>query len=189
MGNVLWYATRGAGIVSLLLLTAVMCLGLLTAGRWQRPDWPRFLTAEFHRSLALLTIVFVAVHVIISVIDPFTALGFGAALVPFSSPYKQLWLGLGAVSVYLFAALVISSLAKAHIGPRAWKAIHWLAYATWPLGVLHGLGTGSDTGAPWAWLVNAACIAAVAATVAWRVATTSAARESIRTALPPGGRS
>ena len=77
MEGLLWYATRGAGIVSLILLTAVTCLGLMTAGRWQRPGWPRFLTAEFHGNLALLSIAFVAIHVLIAVLDPFTSLAVG----------------------------------------------------------------------------------------------------------------
>jgi DMSO/TMAO reductase YedYZ heme-binding membrane subunit len=190
MESVLWYATRGAGIVSLLLLTAVMCLGLLTAGRWQRPGWPRFLTAQLHGNLALLTIAFVAIHVLIAVFDPFTSLGLTSALVPFSSPYKQLWLGLGGVTLYLFAALIVSSLARARIGRRAWRAIHWLAYGAWPLAVLHGLGTGTDTVAPWMWLINAACVGAVAASGISRVRATTASQASIQAALPsPGGRS
>lgn len=184
MDGILWYATRGAGIVSLILLTAVTCLGLMTAGRWQRPGWPRFLTAEFHRSLALLSIVFVGIHIVIAVVDPFTSLGWAAALVPFSSSYRQVWLGLGAVSLYLFAAMIASSLIRARIGQRTWRAIHWLAYGTWPLAVVHGLGTGTDATAPWAWLVNVACFTAVAGSLAWRTTVTRGARDAIEAALP-----
>jgi sulfoxide reductase heme-binding subunit YedZ len=189
MEALLWYATRGAGIVSLILLTAVTSLGLMTAGRWQRPGWPRFLTAEFHRNLALLSIVFVAIHVLIAVLDPFTSLGLAAALVPFSSTYRQFWLGLGGVSLYLFAAMIASSLIRAHIGPRVWRAIHWAAYGAWPMAVVHGLGTGTDATTPWAWLVNAGCVAAVAAALAWRTNASRTARSELETALPlRGGR-
>ena len=86
--SILWYATRGAGVVSLILLTGVVVLGIVSAIRWQSTSWPRFLTTGFHRNLALTTIVFLALHVVTAVVDPFTALGWNAALIPFSSSYR-----------------------------------------------------------------------------------------------------
>ena len=38
--QVLWFATRGAGIVSLLLFTVVVGLGVMTSVRWQARHWP-----------------------------------------------------------------------------------------------------------------------------------------------------
>jgi sulfoxide reductase heme-binding subunit YedZ len=167
--SVLWYATRGAGIVSLLMVTAVMALGILTAIRWQVSSWPRFLTVGLHRNLALLTVIFLVIHVVIAVVDPFTALGPIAALVPFGSPYRRLWLGLGVVAMDLGIALVATSLIRARLGPAAWRAVHWAAYAAWPLAMLHSIGTGSDTAALWMRLIYAACGAVVLGAVAWRV--------------------
>ena len=43
--SALWYLTRGTGVVSLLLLTAVVCLGVAGVRRLPRPAWPRFLVA------------------------------------------------------------------------------------------------------------------------------------------------
>lgn len=182
--SVLWSTTRGAGFVSLILFSAVASLGLLTAGRWQRPGWPRFLTAEFHSNLALLAVVFLAVHIVSAVVDPFTSLGLTAAVVPFSSAYKQLWLGLGGVALYLIVAMVATSLVRSRLGHRAWRAVHWLAYAAWPVAVVHGLGTGSDSGAPWAWIVDTACVSAVLFALAWRIESTRAFRAEIEAALP-----
>ncbi len=182
--SILWYATRGAGFVSLILFSAVASLGLLTAGRWQRPGWPRFLTAELHRSLALLAVVFLAVHIVTAVVDPFTSLGITAALVPFSSPYKQLWLGLGGVSLYLTVALIVTSLVRARLGQRSWRAVHWLAYAAWPIALLHSLGTGSDTGAVWAWLVDAGCVTLVLGALAVRVRAAVELQAQLEAALP-----
>ncbi len=167
--TVLWYATRGAGIVSLLLLTGVVTLGVLAATRWQIPRWPRFLTAGLHRNLALLSVVFLAVHVVTAVVDPYTSLGALAALVPFSSPYRRLWLGLGAVAFDLLLALVVTSLLRARVGQRAWRAVHWLAYAAWPVALAHGVGTGSDSGALWMRLLDLGCLAIVIGAVALRV--------------------
>ena len=82
-----WFATRGAGVVSLLLFTAVMCIGILTTMRWQSHRWPRFLTAELHRSLALMSVVFLGFHIVTAIVDPFTNLGLAAALIPFASEH------------------------------------------------------------------------------------------------------
>lgn len=182
--SVLWYVTRGAGIASLLMLTGVVALGIVTAVRWQRPGWPRFLSAELHESLALLTLVFLAIHIGIAVLDPYTSLGLGAALLPFSSPYRQIWLGLGGVAMYLIVAVIVTSLLRSHLGRRSWRAVHWLTYAAWPIALVHGLGTGTDTSAVWMWALDGFCFLVVLAAVIWR---TNAADEALtvrESALP-----
>jgi sulfoxide reductase heme-binding subunit YedZ len=166
--TVLWYTTRGAGAVTLILLTAVVVLGVLSALRAQSPRWPRFLTTGLHRNLALLTIVFLALHIVTAVVDPFTHLGWLAAVLPFSSYYRTFWLGLGVISFELLAAIVVTSLLRGFIGHGAWRAIHWLSYASWPIGVIHGFGTGTDTWSAWMLILSLACIAAVAVPVGYR---------------------
>ena len=168
--QILWFATRGAGVVSLLLFSAVTCLGILTVMRWQSASWPRFLTAELHRNLALLSVIFLVVHIVTAILDPFVTLGWLATVVPFASEYRPLWVGLGAISLDLLLAIVVTSLLRARVGQRAWRAVHWLAYGAWPLAVLHGIGTGSDTSAWWMRAIDVGCVAAVGAAVAWRLA-------------------
>ena len=77
--TLLWYTTRGAGAVSLLLLSGVLVLGVLGTARFEAPGWPRFLTTAFHRNLSLMAIAFLALHVMTAVVDPFTSLGWVAA--------------------------------------------------------------------------------------------------------------
>src|SRR3989441_12317130 len=109
--TILWYATRGAGVVTLVLLSGVVVLVLVSSRRWQTPAWPRFLTTGFPRNLALTTLAFLALHIVTAVVDPFTALGWNAALIPFSSSYRRFWLGLRVVAVFpplpLFLARVL----------------------------------------------------------------------------------
>ena len=177
--QILWFATRGAGIVSLLLFTAVTCLGILTVVRWQSPSWPRFLTVQLHRNLALLSVGFLAIHIITAVADPFTSLGVVAATIPFASSYRPLWVGLGVISMDLTIAIIVTSLLRDRLGQRAWRAVHWLAYASWPLAVVHGLGSGSDAFAPWMLAIQAACVVAVGAAVVWRVSVTTSNRADL----------
>jgi sulfoxide reductase heme-binding subunit YedZ len=167
--QLLWYTTRGAGAVSLILLSAVVVLGLLARLRVEARGWPRFLSAAVHRDLALMTLVFLLLHIVTAVVDPFTHLGIVAAVVPFGSYYRTLWLGLGTIALELLLAIVATSLLRRHIGARAWRAIHWLAYACWPVAVLHGIGTGTDTTAVWMLAIDIACVAAVLSALAWRV--------------------
>lgn len=166
--TILWYASRGAGVVSLVLLTAVVLLGLTAAVRWQSAGWPRFLTVGFHRNLALTTLAFLAIHIVTAVVDPFTALGWNAALIPFSSPYRTLWLGLGVIAMYLLVAIMVTSLLRPLFGYRGWRLVHWLTYAMWPIAVAHGFGTGSDSGFAWMLGIDAVCVGSVLLAIAWR---------------------
>src|SRR5437660_5094772 len=110
--SLLWYTTRGAGAVTLILLSAVVVLGILSTRRVQSASWPRFLTTGLHRNLALMTLVFLALHTVTAVVDPFTNLGWAAALVPFTSYYRTFWLGLGVISFELLLAIVATSLVR-----------------------------------------------------------------------------
>ena len=167
--TLLWYTTRGAGAVSLVLLTAVVVLGILSALRVQAAGWPRFLTTGLHRNLALMTLVFLALHIITAVVDPFTHLGWLTAVVPFSSSYRTFWLGLGTIAFELLLAIVVTSLARGLIGRAAWRMVHWLTYASWPVAVIHGIGTGTDTLSAWLLAITVACVVAVVAAIGFRL--------------------
>jgi methionine sulfoxide reductase heme-binding subunit len=186
--SVLWYATRGAGAVTLILLTGVVVLGILSTLRVQSERWPRFLTTGLHRNLALMTMVFLSLHIVTAVVDPFTNLGWTAALIPFSSYYRTFWLGLGAVAFELLLAIVATSLVRGVLGHGAWRAIHWLTYAAWPVAVVHGMGTGTDTWSAWMLGITAACVASVIMAVVLRLGTGPAdplagARSSFRSGV------
>jgi sulfoxide reductase heme-binding subunit YedZ len=164
-----WYLTRGAGTVAMLLLTASVALGIVDLSRWRSDRWPRFLTDALHRNVSMLALVMVAVHVITTVADGFAPIGLQDAIIPFLSPYRPLWLGLGALAFDLLLAVMVTSLLRRRLGYRAWRAVHFSAYACWPLAMLHGLGTGSDATSAWMLLLSALCLAAVLAAAAWRV--------------------
>jgi len=171
--SLLWYTTRGAGAVTEILLTCVVVLGILSTLRVQTAGWPRFLTTGLHRNLALMTLVFLTLHIVTAVVDPFTNLGWAAAFIPFASSYRTFWLGLGAISFELLLAIVATSLVRGWLGHRAWRLIHWLTYAAWPVATVHGVGTGTDTWSAWMLAITACCIAAVGVSLVWRLTTSS----------------
>ena len=164
-----WYLMRGSGVVSLLLLTGVLALGIATAGGARLGSLPRFATMALHRSTSLLATVFVAVHVATAVIDPYAVVRLIDVVVPFTARAQPLWVGLGALSVDLILALIVTGLLRARIGQRAFRAIHWAAYAAWPMALVHSLGLGTDVSTIWMRAVAGACIATVTAALAWRL--------------------
>ena len=169
-GKALWYLTRGTGLVSMVLLSLSVGLGVVEVNRWTSPRWPRFVTAALHKNVSLLATAFLAVHIVTSVVDAFAPIHWLDVVIPFVSAYRPIWLGLGAVATDLLIAIIITSLLRQRIGHRLWRVVHWAAYACWPVAVVHGLGTGSDTRHGWALWVYAACFAVVAGCVWWRLA-------------------
>jgi methionine sulfoxide reductase heme-binding subunit len=166
-----WYLARGTGVVSLLLLTASVVLGVMGSLRFAAaPRWPRFTIDTLHREVSLLVLVLLAVHIVTSVLDSFAPVKLTDAVIPFVSSYRPLWLGLGALSFDLLLAVVVTSLARRRLGYRTWRAIHWFAYASWPVAVLHGLGTGSDTKVLWMLALTAVCVGAVMIAILIRIA-------------------
>jgi hypothetical protein len=166
----LWYLTRATGLVSLVLLTLVMVLGVVQIQRWTPTRWPRFITAALHRNASLLAVVFLAVHIVTSVADGYAPISIVSVVIPFTSSYRPLWLGLGAVALDLVVALVVTSLLRQRIGHGLWRTLHWAAYACWPIAFVHGLGAGSDGRVGWVQVVDLACLGAVLAALAWRLA-------------------
>ncbi|HEX4540506.1 MAG TPA: ferric reductase-like transmembrane domain-containing protein [Acidimicrobiales bacterium] len=168
-GSPLWYLTRSAGAVSLLLLTGSTVLGIMATVRWRSEQWPRFVTAGLHRNVSVLALALLLVHIVTAVADGFAPIGWLDSVVPFHGTYRSVWLGLGAVAFDLLLALLITSAVRQRLGYPAWRAVHWLAYGCWGLAVVHGLGTGTDPKATWMQAVTIACVGAVILAVWWRV--------------------
>jgi hypothetical protein len=129
---------------------------------------PRFVVSGLHRNVTLMAVVFLAVHVATTIADGYAPIGLKDAFIPFLSAYRPFWLGLGAVSSDLLAAVVVTSLLRVRLGFRTWRTVHWLAYASWPLALLHSLGTGSDARFGWMAALGLACIGAVTFSVLLR---------------------
>jgi sulfoxide reductase heme-binding subunit YedZ len=176
-----WYLSRSTGAVALVLLTVSVVLGILDSVRFSAgPRWPRFAIDSLHRDSSLLVIVLLVLHVVTSVLDGFAPIKLTDAIIPFATPYRPLWMGLGALSFDVLVALVVTSLLRRRLGYRSWRAIHWLAYASWPVAVLHGLGTGSDVKSWWMLLLTFMCVAAVAIAMLVRIARAREASPGLR---------
>jgi len=163
-----WYLTRSTGAVALVLLTLAVAVGVADAQRWSTPRWPRFVVDSLHRNVSLLAMVFLVLHILTSVLDSFAPISLVDAFIPFAGSYRPFWLGLGAFD--LLIAVTITSLVRQRMGFATWRAVHWLTYASWPLALLHGFGTGSDVkSGGWLLALSVGCLGIVLAAVLARV--------------------
>jgi len=175
-----WYASRATGIVALLLLTAVLVLGILVNRQGRLPGLPRFAVTSLHRNLSLLSVAFIAVHVLTAVLDTYVSIPVTAGVIPFASGYERFWLGLGAISFDLMLAMIVTSLLRGRLNRVLWRAIHLLAYLSWPVAFAHSIGSSKDLQHGWLLYLAVACAVVVVAATGWRLA--QAARQLPRAA-------
>jgi predicted ferric reductase len=183
----LWYASRATGVVCLVLLTVVALLGILINRQGRLPGLPRFAVTGLHRSISLLAVAFLAVHVITAVADKFVTIQLIAAVVPFTSSYLPFQIGLGAVTLDLIAALIITSLLRARLNRRLWRGVHWLAYAAYPVAVAHSVTSAKDLRSGALLALTAGCVLSVCAAAGYRLAASGSRRRPASPAGPAGG--
>jgi predicted ferric reductase len=149
--TVTWDVARAGGFTAYVLLTLAVVVGLALSTQIQSPKrWPRLINSELHNFLTLLSTIFLGVHVLAVILDPFTHFGWNEILIPLASHYRPEWMALGIVGLYLGIAIGISTLLRKHIGYKWWRRLHVLTLVIFALAAIHGIGTGSDTQTPWA---------------------------------------
>jgi sulfoxide reductase heme-binding subunit YedZ len=160
--QILWYSSRATGAVSLVLFTAVMLLGILTAGRKGSRYLPRAAVLRLHRTLSITSMAFLTIHILTAIADGYVNLNYWDVLIPFKAAWEPLWIGLGAVAVDLMLAVGITSALRRHLSAFAWKAVHLAAYAMWPIALIHGFGiSGGDGTSKWMIITDIVCITSV----------------------------
>ncbi|WP_099024663.1 ferric reductase-like transmembrane domain-containing protein [Mycolicibacterium palauense] len=169
MDEAMWALGRGTGMVALAFFTLSIALGVVTRSGRRLGRLPRFAVVDVHRFAALFAVVLVGLHVTALLADPYAQLRLVDVVVPFLGHYRPVWQGLGTLAVDLTIAVVITSLLRHRLGLRAFRVVHWAAYALWPVAFVHALGNGTDAGRPWFLLFAGLCAVTVATALAWRV--------------------
>jgi hypothetical protein len=164
-----WEVARVGGLLAYLLTTVSVVLGLLLSLKASSTRWPRFITNELHRHVTLLSLVFIGVHSLAVLVDPFTGFSLGEVLLPMTSHYRPLWIAFGIVGAYLAIAIWLSEYVRKFVGYAWWHRFHMLAFVVFLLGTVHGLGAGSDSSAGWALLLYGGSVLLVAALVLARI--------------------
>lgn len=141
----LWYLSRSSGLVSFVLVTLTLCLGIASTQRaLASPRWPRFATQGLHRNVALLSLAFLGVHVAATIADGYVDISWWAVVVPGVAHYRGLWVALGTLALDTLLVVVATSLVRLRMNAALWRWVHLTVYAAWPLAWLHFLKTGTD---------------------------------------------
>jgi sulfoxide reductase heme-binding subunit YedZ len=170
----LWYTTRATAIIAFLLMTVSFGLGIAATQRaLASKAWPRFATQQLHRNVALVGAVALLAHIVTTLADSYVHVGWLAFVIPGLSDYRPLWVALGTITFDIFLLVIVTSLLRNRMPVKAWRAVHWLVYAAWPLALLHFLKTGTDAahdrwGSWLAFTSLAFILAAVGARLKWR---------------------
>jgi sulfoxide reductase heme-binding subunit YedZ len=176
--KLVWYLMRASGVVLLALLTLSTVLGIFSTARAGNRAWPRFATQALHRNVSLITVALLVAHCVTAVIHEFVDIRWLDVVVPFAGPYEPLWIGLGALAVDAIVIVVATSLVRQRLDHRSWRVIHLTSYLAWALGVVHGIGVGTDaTSTVWGLGVTVACVGVVAAAGVVRLATLNQERK------------
>jgi predicted ferric reductase len=148
-----WYITRSAGFISYLLLWFSTAWGLAVSSKFLDRLLHRTITFEFHQFISLLAVGFMALHILILCADRYMPFSLAEILVPFLAPYKQFWVGIGVIGMYLILLVTVTYYLRQKIGMRTFRAIHILSLAAYLGATLHGIFSGTDSGLPLAVLM------------------------------------
>jgi hypothetical protein len=170
-GSLPWYVARSSGLVAWALLAAAVVWGLLmtskTLRRWVKNSW----LLDLHRWLGGLALTFTGVHVGAIMLDSYVHFGLASVLVPLATSWHPIAVAWGVVSLYLLAAVELTSLVRRHLPRALWRRAHFLSFPLFVSATVHGLSAGTDSGAPMVIISAALGCAAVAALVGVRLAT------------------
>jgi hypothetical protein len=133
-----------SGVFALVALTAAVGAGLLASDRILMTPERRILAQGLHRMISLFAISALANHIMLEILAHRVNLIDG--FVPFMAARRTFFMGLGTLASDLFIVVIITGIMRARFATRAlrwlWRALHAIAYAAWPLGILHGLLAG-----------------------------------------------
>jgi len=148
--KIYWYLSRSAGFIGLTVLWVSMALGLSITNKLARL-WPGAPTAfAIHEYASLLGLLFVVYHGVVLMGDHFVDFSLPKLLLPFSIGYRTLWIGLGQVCFYAWLVVAISFYIRPKIGQKTWRVLHYVNFATYAMGLLHGMYSGTDGFTNWA---------------------------------------
>lgn len=142
-----WILGRAAGISSYLLLVALSLLGLVLShpkrAQWRRPSSAVRIRA--HVSLAVFTLLFTALHIVVLATDKYAGVGWWGSFVPMGSTYRPLPVTLGVIGLYAGLAAGLTAALAGRVSRRVWWPIHKVSIVSLALVWAHGIFAGIDT--------------------------------------------
>jgi sulfoxide reductase heme-binding subunit YedZ len=143
-----WYLTRAAGLMGYFLLWLSTAWGLVVSSKILDSFMERAFTYDFHEYLSWLGLAFIATHVIVLMADKYLPYTIWQVLIPFLSPYRPFWVGVGIIAFYLSLLVTVTFYMKKKIGAELFRKIHYLSLVAYVGATLHGLYAGTDSVLP-----------------------------------------
>ena len=166
-----WVVARATGLVAFGLIATTMVAGLLVRTRAAVGPLKGSGMVGLHRHLSLLSLLMIAAHGVALVLDNAVDISPLALVVPGLVPYRPVWTGVGVVAAELALLIHLSFRFRKRIGVPMWRRMHFLTYAVFAGGAVHGIASGTDSGTTWGLAVYGAAAGAVAGLTGWRVVT------------------
>lgn len=179
-----WLASRSAGIVAFLLITAAVVLGLLMASKMPRRPGLKRKLVKIHEQVALTALVAIGLHGVLLLGDGWLKPGVTGITLPFTLAYRPVWTGLGILAGYLALLLGPTFYWRRRIGARRWRTIHRATVAVFVLAVLHSLGSGTDGASAWMRTMALGSAALVLVLLVFRYASTARRTKSLPARSP-----
>ncbi len=146
--QVTWYITRAAGLTAYLLLWLSVFWGLAVSSKILDTLLHGSFTYDFHQFLSLLSIGFIAVHLLSLLFDQYMPYSVAQLLIPGLSTYRPVWVGVGIVGFWLTMLVTVTFYLRAKIGQKAFRTIHVFSLVAYLATTIHGLLSGTDASLP-----------------------------------------
>ncbi len=147
-----WYVTRISALLAYLALTGSVIYGLLLSSKLLDRIAHRAVSFTLHQDLSSIGLALALVHAAVLMIDRSVPYSPSEVIVPFSGPYRPLWVGVGQITLAVTIVVLVSFYVRRWIGQPAWRRLHYLTFAVFVGATVHGLMAGTDTQAPWVFL-------------------------------------
>src|SRR5580698_10168447 len=130
-----------AGVFALIGLTASVGVGLVATDRIVMTPGHRVMAQAVHRAVSFGALAFLVIHIVTEILAQRAHVI--DAFIPFLSPYRTFYIGLGTIASDLILLIIVTSIWRKRFTSRGkawrWRAIHYTSYVAFVFGVLHGL--------------------------------------------------
>ncbi len=183
-GNVSWYLERLTAFLAYLAIVGSVVYGLLLSTKLLDAIAHRPISFALHQDLAAFGLGLAGIHGALLGLDRTIHFSIASLAVPFASPYRPLFVGIGQLAFYLTLAVVLSFYARRRIGQRRWRLLHYATFAVFAAATAHGVLAGTDSATPWAWWIYVGSSAAVMFLLTYRVTLSIGSRVAGSAATP-----
>ena len=164
-----WYSSRVLGFLAYGALAISVVYGLLLSSGLLDRIAHRAVSLTLHQDLSAIAIGFTALHGALLALDTYVPQTVRQLVIPFAGPYRPEWVGVGQVAFYVMVVVFASFYVRRRIGQRMWRTLHYTTFMAFVGATVHGVMSGTDTPADWAFWIYATASVAVVFLLGYRI--------------------